>query len=42
MGKGDKRSKRGKIANGSFGKRRPHKMKVAQTTSPNTSAEKKE
>ena len=26
MGKGDIKSKRGKIVNGSFGKRRPHKL----------------
>jgi 30S ribosomal protein S31 len=29
MGKGDKRSKKGKIFRGSFGKRRPGKRKVA-------------
>ncbi len=27
MGKGDKRTKRGKIARGSYGKSRPHKQK---------------
>jgi 30S ribosomal protein S31 len=27
MGKGDQKSRRGKIAIGSFGKRRPHKLK---------------
>lgn len=27
MGKGDKKTKRGKIAMGSFGKNRPHKRK---------------
>ncbi len=27
MGKGDKRSRRGKIYNGSYGKTRPHKLK---------------
>ncbi|MBC8052492.1 MAG: 30S ribosomal protein THX [Sphingobacteriaceae bacterium] len=26
MGKGDKKSKRGKITMGSFGKKRPHKL----------------
>ena len=26
MGKGDIKSKKGKITNGSFGKRRPHKL----------------
>ncbi|HTD40196.1 MAG TPA: 30S ribosomal protein THX [Mucilaginibacter sp.] len=35
MGKGDKKSRKGKIAMGSFGKRRPHKIKkkeeVAET-----------
>ncbi len=29
MGKGDKRSKKGKIYRGSYGKRRPHKKKTA-------------
>jgi 30S ribosomal protein S31 len=29
MGKGDKRSKKGKIFRGTFGKRRPGKMKAA-------------
>lgn len=29
MGKGDKRSKRGKITIGSYGKTRPHKVKTA-------------
>jgi 30S ribosomal protein S31 len=29
MGKGDKRSKKGKIYRGSFGKRRPRKRKTA-------------
>lgn len=28
MGKGDKRSKRGKIVNGTFGKSRPKKVKT--------------
>ena len=27
MGKGDLRTRRGKIYNGSFGKKRPHKLK---------------
>ena len=32
MGKGDIKSKKGKITNGSFGKRRPHKVaKKAET-----------
>lgn len=30
MGKGDKRTKRGKIVNGSFGNSRPHKIKKAK------------
>lgn len=30
MGKGDIKSKRGKIVNGSFGKSRPHKAKKQQ------------
>ena len=29
MGKGDKKTRRGKIASGSFGKTRPHKKKRA-------------
>lgn len=29
MGKGDKRTKRGKITIGSYGKTRPHKVKTA-------------
>jgi 30S ribosomal protein S31 len=29
MGKGDLRTRRGKIYNGSFGKKRPHKVKKA-------------
>lgn len=33
MGKGDKKSKRGKITMGSFGKRRPHKK---STVKPDT------
>ena len=31
MGKGDKKSKRGKIANNSFGARRPKKIKKRPT-----------
>jgi len=30
MGKGDQRTKRGKISRGSFGKTRPHKKKQAK------------
>jgi 30S ribosomal protein S31 len=29
MGKGDKRSRRGKIYNGSYGKKRPHRARKA-------------
>ncbi|MBC7914946.1 MAG: 30S ribosomal protein THX [Pyrinomonadaceae bacterium] len=29
MGKGDIKSKKGKISSGSYGKRRPHKVKKA-------------
>ena len=32
MGKGDKRSKRGKIFKGSFGNSRPHKVKKKSAT----------
>ena len=31
MGKGDKRTKKGKIYRGSFGKRRPRKLKKGKT-----------
>jgi ribosomal small subunit protein bTHX len=31
MGKGDKRSKKGKIINKSYGKSRPRKSKIAQS-----------
>lgn len=31
MGKGDQKSKRGKIVNGSYGVRRPHKKNVKST-----------
>ena len=31
MGKGDKKSKKGKIAMGSYGKKRPHGLKKAKT-----------
>jgi 30S ribosomal protein S31 len=38
MGKGDIKSKRGKIINGSFGKKRPHGVKpsVTQKNEKNT------
>lgn len=29
MGKGDKRTRRGKIYNGSYGKKRPHRVRKA-------------
>jgi 30S ribosomal protein S31 len=32
MGKGDTRTRRGKINNGSYGKKRPHKIKQAKKT----------
>jgi len=34
MGKGDKKSRKGKIAMGSFGKSRPHHVKKAEPTLP--------
>lgn len=34
MGKGDKKSRKGKIAMGSFGKSRPHHIKKAANTVP--------
>ncbi|WP_183573225.1 30S ribosomal protein THX [Mucilaginibacter sp. X5P1] len=34
MGKGDKKSRKGKIAMGSFGKSRPHHVKKAETAIP--------
>ena len=33
MGKGDKKTRRGKIASGSFGKTRPHKKKKTANVS---------
>lgn len=33
MGKGDKKTRRGKIASGSFGKTRPHKKKKTASVS---------
>ena len=41
MGKGDKRSKKGKIFRGSFGKRRPGKRRVAVKKAPAKSAAKR-
>ncbi|WP_081414006.1 30S ribosomal protein THX [Chryseobacterium daeguense] len=37
MGKGDKKSKRGKINNGSYGKRRPRKSSKSLVTSEDKS-----
>lgn len=34
MGKGDKRTKKGKIFRGSYGKRRPRKLKKKAKTAP--------
>jgi 30S ribosomal protein S31 len=34
MGKGDKRTKKGKIFRGSYGKRRPRKLKTKPKTAP--------
>jgi 30S ribosomal protein S31 len=41
MGKGDKKSKRGKIANQSFGARRPRKIKKRPTVEEKISIRKK-
>jgi len=40
MGKGDKRSKRGKISNGSYGKTRPKKKVVAKAAGEEKAAKK--
>ena len=41
MGKGDKKTAKGKIAMGSYGKTRPHKLKKAVAAKPaETAAEK--
>jgi 30S ribosomal protein S31 len=40
MGKGDKKSKKGKIAKGSFGVRRPHKKKTGKKSEATSSAKK--
>ena len=39
MGKGDQRSRRGKIWRGTFGKRRPKKSKTAAPVTPETAVE---
>jgi 30S ribosomal protein S31 len=36
MGKGDKRTKKGKIYRGSYGRRRPRKLKNKAKTAPAT------
>jgi 30S ribosomal protein S31 len=40
MGKGDKKSRRGKIANGSYGARRPRKAKKVAAPAKKKSAKK--
>jgi 30S ribosomal protein S31 len=42
MGKGDIRTKKGKIVNGSFGKSRPHKEKKAADKTGKKAAPKKD
>ncbi len=41
MGKGDKKTKRGKIANKSYGARRPKKVKKVQVAAKKKSTKKK-
>ncbi|MGF1557918.1 MAG: 30S ribosomal protein THX [Flavobacteriaceae bacterium] len=41
MGKGDKKSRRGKISNGSYGARRPRSVKKRPTIIEKISVEKK-
>ena len=41
MGKGDKKTRKGKVAMGSYGKTRPHRIKVASSI-PSEKAEKTE
>jgi 30S ribosomal protein S31 len=41
MGKGDKKTKKGKIAMGSFGKTRPHDLKKNKPVAPAVAEEKK-
>ncbi|WP_114782004.1 30S ribosomal protein THX [Botryobacter ruber] len=38
MGKGDKKTKKGKIAKGSYGNSRPHKTKKATAEAPKKEA----
>ncbi|MBE7176538.1 MAG: 30S ribosomal protein THX [Mucilaginibacter polytrichastri] len=40
MGKGDKKSRKGKIAMGSYGKTRPHSVKKKETPPAKTDAKK--
>jgi len=42
MGKGDKKSKRGKIVNGTYGKRRPSKKKKQKKQAADRSAQERE
>ncbi|HXI00242.1 MAG TPA: 30S ribosomal protein THX [Sphingobacteriaceae bacterium] len=42
MGKGDKKSKKGKITIGSFGKKRPHKKSTVKATTVDSTKESKE
>lgn len=41
MGKGDVKSKKGKISKGSYGVSRPHKKKATTTETPKAKAKKK-
>lgn len=41
MGKGDVKTKKGKISKGSFGVSRPHKKKAAAAEAPKTKTKKK-
>lgn len=42
MGKGDKKSKKGKIISGSFGKKRPHKKIAVKPVAADSTEESKE
>jgi 30S ribosomal protein S31 len=41
MGKGDKKTRKGKIAIGSYGKKRPHDVKKTKPAEPAVAEEKK-
>ena len=41
MGKGDKKTKKGKIAMGSYGKKRPHEIKKVKPAEPEAAVAKK-